>query len=141
MATWGLGGATCESCVKIVGLIPLEPILPELGKCLHRQWKSYGGFTFAFKDYTEVNLTTWIDTPQFVAIITNLSDVMPYYDRLARLPKYIFVTSDDEFMQMDWTELWYNEIKGETHLLVVPNEEHAMVTGLPEVISAASCFL
>ncbi len=27
------------------------------------------------------------------------------------------------------------------HLLIVPNEEHAMITGLPEVLTAASCFL
>ena len=32
-------------------------------------------------------------------------------------------------------------MKGEMHLLIVPNEEHAMITSLPEVLTTLSCFL
>ncbi len=55
--TWMVGAATCESCPKIIGIAPIVPIAPEMEKVLHRQWKSYGGWTFAFSDYTAINLT------------------------------------------------------------------------------------
>jgi len=70
-----------------------------------------------------------------------LIDPRFYYDRLARLPKAVFVSSDDEFMQMDWTEFWYNEIKGETHLLIVPNSEHSEATGLPEILETLGVYI
>ena len=69
-----------------------------------------------------------------------LVDPMYYYDRLERLSKFVIVASDDEFMQMDWTEFWYDEIKGETHLLIVPNSEHSEITGIPEIIEAMGAF-
>jgi PhoPQ-activated pathogenicity-related protein len=42
---------------------------------------------------------------------------------------------------MDWTELWYNEIKGETKLLICPNAEHSTITGIPEVIESICSFV
>lgn len=49
--TWAVGSATCtgENCVNVVGLAPLVPIAPDIRAVVHRQWQSYGGFTFAFK--------------------------------------------------------------------------------------------
>ena len=52
----------------------------------------------------------------------------------------VVYSSNDEFMQFDWSELWYNEIKGETHLLIVPNSEHSLSTGIPELIQVFSVF-
>ena len=64
-----------------------------------------------------------------------------YFDRLAKIPKYIFVTSDDEFMQMDWTQLYYDKLQGEKHLLIIPNAEHSMATGLYTLLSSIGTFL
>jgi PhoPQ-activated pathogenicity-related protein len=33
-----------------------------------------------------------------------------YLERLAAIPKYIIVASDDEFMSIDWTQLYYDEL-------------------------------
>jgi len=101
---------------------------------------SYDGWTFAFKDYTDVNLTTHIDTPEFNDMC-KIIDPIYYYDRLARLVKLVVVSSDDEFMQMDWTNIWYNNIKGETHLLIAPNSEHSCATALPEILNSASALI
>ena len=59
----------------------------------------------------------------------------------ARLPKLVCLSSDDEFMMMDWSELWYDQLEGEKHLLIAPNSEHSLSTGFPEVVKAASYML
>jgi len=100
---------------------------------------SYDGWTFAFKDYTDVNLTTKLDSPGFDDMC-QIIDPIYYYDRLARIPKMVVVSSDDEFMQMDWTEFWYPNMKGETHLLIAPNSEHSMSTGSPWLVQTMTNF-
>jgi len=61
--TWMVGAVTCPTCPTIIGIAPLVPIVPALHAEIHRQWMSYGGFTFAFSPYTEVNFTQMMDTP------------------------------------------------------------------------------
>ena len=60
---------------------------------------------------------------------------MYYGDRLKRLPKVVVLSSDDEFMMMDWSNIWYDDLTGEKHLLIVPNSEHTLASAIPEVLS------
>jgi hypothetical protein len=53
---------------------------------------------------------------------------------------FCFQSSDDEFMQFDWSQIWYDELTGEKHLLIVPNSEHSLATGIPEVLETISSF-
>lgn len=139
--TWMVGAATCvgENCVNIVGIAPLVPIVPNLVQEVHRQWQSYGGFTFAFTDYIAVNFTQLLDGPKFATAL-QIVDPMYYGDRLKRLPKVVVLSSDDEFMQFDWSDIWYNELTGEKHLLIVPNSEHSLASGIPEIIKCMTAF-
>jgi PhoPQ-activated pathogenicity-related protein len=73
--------------------------------------------------------------------MAKIIDPIYYYDRLSRLPKMVVVSSDDEFMQFDWTNIWYNNIKGETHLLIAPNSEHSCATALPEILNTAAAMV
>ena len=131
--TWMVGAATCPTCVEIVAIAPLVPIVPALVREMHRQWQAYGGWTFAFQDYMEVNLTAHIDDPKMVQL-TDAVDPMNFYDRLARIPKVVVLSSDDEFMMMDWSNVWWDELKGEKYLLIAQNAEHSLATGIPEVL-------
>lgn len=139
--TWSVGGTTCtgEHCVTIAAIAPLVPIAPNIHDVIHRQWQSYGGFTFAFKDYTDLNLTQYVDDPRFAAAM-EISDPKNYGERLSRIPKFVVVSSDDEFMSMDWTNIWYDDFQqfGETHLLIVQDSEHSLATAIPEVVSSLS---
>jgi PhoPQ-activated pathogenicity-related protein len=137
--TWAIGAATCESCVNILGIVPMVPIVPNMVKEIHRQWQSYGGFTFAFSDYTVLNLTMHVDDPIF-QIGEKIVDPAFYPDRLARLPKLVILSSDDEFMQLDWSNIWWEELRGEKHLLIAPNSEHSLLTALPKVIENIGAF-
>lgn len=67
-----------------------------------------------------------------------IMDPINYLDRINKIPKYILVSSDDEFMSMDWTNIYWNKLGGEKHLTIMPNTEHSMATGMYEAVSLIS---
>jgi PhoPQ-activated pathogenicity-related protein len=106
--TWMVGATKCESCAaKILAINPLVPIVPDLVKEIHRQWQAYNGFTFAFSDYTAANLTQHMDDPKFAKAL-EVIDPINYMERLDKIPKVVVLSSDDEFMMMDWTNIYWN---------------------------------
>lgn len=129
----------CNDCVKILGVAPLVPIVPDLDEEIHRMWQAFGGFTWAFQDYLELNLTERMASPEW-EMAKNIIDPMAYVERLDGIPKYIIVTSDDEFMMFDWTNLYFDKLPGEKHVFITPNAEHEMVTGIRKVLSACHTF-
>jgi len=53
----------------------------------------------------------------------------------------VAVATDDEFMMLDWTKMWYDERPSDqTHLLIVPNTEHTLGTNLYGTLSAVCTF-
>ena len=68
-------------------------------------------------------------------------DPLSYPDRLAKIPKMVIFSSDDEFMMFEWTSAFWNRLTGENYLIIVPNSEHHLVTGMSYVINAASWFV
>lgn len=137
--TWAVGMVNCPSCPTILGIAPLVPIVPSLHKEMHRMFQAYNGWTFAFSDYMQQNATRYLDTPEFAQMLT-IIDPSFYYDRLARLPKFVVLSSDDEFMMMDWSNIWYDDVLGERHLFIVPDSEHSLITGIPEVATSLGVF-
>jgi PhoPQ-activated pathogenicity-related protein len=139
--TWLVGGVNCESCVNMVGIVPLVPIVPSLTSELHRQWRAYQGFSFAFHDYLDVGLMNYIDY-DFTKELFAMIDPLTFGEHLARLPKLAVVYSNDEFMMMDWTNIWYDDMMklGETHVLIAPNADHVMVTNMYGIFSTATAF-
>ena len=113
------------------------------------QRRSLGGFTFAFNDYLDAGVVDFFDKPKF-ADAMQIVDPAFHLQSLSRLPKLAIVSSDDEFMQLDWTQSFegpgsvergWTKLPGESHLLVVPNSEHSMATGIPEVIESMCAFI
>ena len=127
--TWTVGAVTCPSCPNIIGIAPLVPIVPNMVKEIHRQWMAYGGWTFAFADYLAINLTTHVDSPRFAEAMSIVDPATTHYrERLSRLPTIAVLSSDDEFMMMDWSNIWYRnqsdpaERAADLHLLSTQNE-------------------
>ena len=56
------------------------------------------------------------------------------------MPKLIVLSSDDEFMMMDWSNIWYDSLTGEKHLLISPNSEHSLSTNIYGELSAFCSF-
>ena len=55
--TWDVAVATCDTCVKVIAIAPQVPIVPDINSEVHHMWQTLGGFTWAFQDYLELNLT------------------------------------------------------------------------------------
>ena len=140
-ATYLIGAATkCTQCVKVIGIMPLVPIVPDLRAELHRQYQAYGGFSFAFEPYIQAGLIKVIDTPLAKSAM-QMIDPLTFNDTLSQIPKLIVVSSSDEFMMMDWSNIWGDKFSGESHLLILPNAEHTMATNLPGVLSSVTTFI
>jgi len=133
--TWMTGAVDCPTCPKITAIAPIVPIVPALQLDMHHMYKAYGGWTFAFNDYMDVNLTSFLDTDQFTALVQNVDPIFePFLSRLGKIPKHVVVSSDDEFMMMEQTALWWDQMKGEKHLTIANNAEHSMATGIVELL-------
>jgi PhoPQ-activated pathogenicity-related protein len=136
-----VGATKCETCpAKILAIVPMVPIVPNLIQDVHTQWKSYNGFTFAFKDYIDADITQYIDSDAF-ALAMNITDPFAYFEKMTDIPKFFVVSSDDEFMSMEWTNSYYDKIPGEKHLLIVPNSEHSLTTGFYDIYSSLGTFV
>ena len=48
-----------------------------------------------------------LDDPIFLEGV-KLIDPAYYLETLDTIPKMVIVSTDDEFMMMDWTSMWYN---------------------------------
>lgn len=68
-------------------------------------------------------------------------DPINYLERLDKIPKIVVLSSDDEFMMMDWTNIYWDKLGGEKHLLIAPNAEHSLATGLKTVLQTMGSFI
>jgi len=137
--TWMVGAVNCPTCPTIDAIAPIVPIVPNLIAGVHHMWRAFGGFTFAFSDYTAVNFTTLIDEPRNAELF-RIVDPVHYAKRLARLPKVTVVSSGDEFMMFEWTANWKNLFAGESHIYIADNAEHSMATGIVGLLRTLSSF-
>ena len=63
---------------------------------MHHQYKSLGGWTFAYKPYFELNVTQYLDTPEFFQM-ERIIDPASYLDRFTN-PKFLVINcAGDEF--------------------------------------------
>ena len=75
-----------------------------------------------------------------VARASKILDPLSFNLRLRHVPKMIVTASSDEFMMMEWSQYWYDQFEGETHMLIVPNAEHLLVSNLPGALSSITTF-
>ena len=123
-------------------------------------WKAYGGWTFAFKDYYEMNVTKvrplgilclrsfhvsfaclflqYLTTPLF-SVLAKQIDPLMYKENLT-MPKLVIDSTGDEFFMPDDDHYWWGDLPGETHRLMVANAEHSMATGIIELLAGGDAF-
>ena len=51
-----IAATECKTCSKVIAMMPVVPIVPDVILDVHRQWKSYNGFTFAFQPYLDTGI-------------------------------------------------------------------------------------
>lgn len=94
-------------------------------KNIHHQWRAYGGWSFALKDYIAENITTEFDSENFAKAMS-IVDPIAYTDILT-MPKFIISTGGDEFLMPDNNDYYWSELQGEKHFHQFPNLEHTYV--------------
>ena len=47
---------------------------------MHHMYRAYGGWTFAFEDYTDLNITSYLDDPR----MKMLADIVDPYSKLVK---------------------------------------------------------
>ena len=68
---------------RIVAISPIVLDLVNVAPLLHHMYKAYNGWTFAFNDYTQENITANIDSKDF-QVMMEIVDPYYYFKRLER---------------------------------------------------------
>ncbi|KAK7112150.1 autocrine proliferation repressor protein A-like [Littorina saxatilis] len=108
---------------RVVGIAPIVMDLLNMVKNLHHHYRAYGGWTFAFKDYYDLNFTSQLDNPNTQAM-ADIIDPISYNSRLT-IPKLVISTGGDEFFLPDDSHFYYRELNQPTYLRILPNAEHS----------------
>ena len=109
-------------------------------KNLHHHYKAYGGWTFAFKDYWDLNFTANLDSASTRKMF-DIIDPTNYPKSRLQMPKLAINAGGDEFLLPDDTTFWWNKMQGKNDFLMIPNAEHSEASGVLELLPAVATFL
>jgi len=134
--TWDVGAVDPDRVQLIVPIV-LDAI--NFADVMHHQWRSYGGWAYALKDYYEMDIMTRLDIPE-TKMLQEIVDPYFYRERLT-MPKLVVNAVGDEFQQPDDTWYWWNDMPEPKHFLMVPNAEHSLATGIFEATPAIGTWI
>jgi len=123
---------------RVVGIAPMVMDLLNVVHNLHHHYRSLGGWTFAFNDYYQVNITAYLDDPRTQAM-ADIVDPFSYRDRLT-MPKYVISTGGDEFFIPDDSYYYLSNMTGDIYLRTIPNAEHSLTFHRASIFFACRAF-
>jgi len=110
---------------RVNGIVPMVMPILNMQNCINQMWRSLGLWTFAFKDYMDLDVMAFLNSPDF-QLMADVIDPVVYMPYLEPIPKYMVFSTGDEFFLPDNARNFYNDIKGEFNLRMVPNTEHSL---------------
>lgn len=109
---------------RVVGMVPTVMDLLNTQQNLHHHFRSLGGWTFAFDDYYNMNITYQLDSPN-MPWLRAVIDPLTYFMRYT-MPKLIVTSSGDEFFLPDDSYYYYDKLPEPKYLRIIPNAEHSL---------------
>jgi len=122
----------------VIGIVPIVMDMLNFVDNVMHMYTAYGGWTFAFKDYYELNITDTFGTPALDALAQIIDPLV--YSNLLTMPKLVCDSTGDEFFMPDDDYFWWGKLQGETYRLMVANAEHSMATGLLDLLPGVQSF-
>jgi PhoPQ-activated pathogenicity-related protein len=132
--TWTTAAVDPRVSAAIPIVIPILNIIPNL----NHQWQAYGTWSFALEDYLAMNITTYLNTEQFVEMAA-IIDPYSYLDRLT-MPKLLVCATGDEFFLPDSPQFFFDKLQGPTWLRMIANGEHSLIGHQYDVAVAVTEF-
>jgi hypothetical protein len=134
--TWDVGAVDPK---RVMAIVPVVLDAINFVEVEHHQFRSYGAWSYALSDYTDMNITARLDDPNMTKLQKNV-DPFWYKDRLT-MPKLVVNAAMDEFQQPDDTHYWWNEMPKPKRFMMLPNAEHSLATGILEAVPGIGAFL
>jgi PhoPQ-activated pathogenicity-related protein len=111
---------------RVVAIIPASIDVLNVGACLSHHYSAYGFWTGALADYTNMNIMSWVGTPQFDALM-NIEDPYSYRVRLT-MPKFELYGAGDQYFLPDSSQFYFNDLPGVKYMRCIPNVDHSLNT-------------
>ncbi|CAF0982013.1 unnamed protein product [Adineta steineri] len=115
-ATWLTAAVDTE---RVVGAIPIVMDVLNFRTNLHHMYRSLAGWTFAFKDYYQLNITQFVDNENMTKL-SEIIDPLYYIDRFSKM-KLLQIQATAAF----WKQL--QDATGGSYLRRMPNADHVCV--------------
>ncbi|CAF3581131.1 unnamed protein product [Rotaria sp. Silwood1] len=114
---------------RVIAAIPIVMDILNFQTNLHHHYRSLVGWTFAFNDYFNLNITQYIDSEIFTQMAETI-DPYYYFDRYAKMKILQIQSTGDEFFLLDNEAAFWNKLQiatGGTYLRRIPNAEHTCI--------------
>lgn len=112
---------------RVRALIPVVMDLFNLRAAMIRHYEAYGTWSFALKDYMDIDLHSRWHSERFNELM-KIEEPYEYRDRFV-MPKLIVNATGDEFFLPDSSQLYLHDLPGDTHLFYVANTGHSLDDG------------
>lgn len=112
---------------RVVAIMPLVIDVLNVEHSMQHHWDAYGYWADAIGNYTDMNIMSWLHTPEFRNMMA-VVDPYRYADERLTMPKYVVSATGDEFFLPDSSWFYYDALKGEKYLRYVPNTDHGLST-------------
>ncbi len=109
---------------RVVAIAPMVIDALNVQTSFIHHYRAYGFWAPAVKDYQDLNIMRWIDTPQYTALM-GIEDPYTYRDRYT-MPKFMINAAGDQFFLPDSWQFYFNDLPGEKYLRYVPNTDHSL---------------
>lgn len=108
---------------RVIGIIPLVYDNLNLAAQLQNHLSMWGEYSPMIHDYTDLSIPQYLSTPAG-SQLAQVVDPYSYLDRML-MPKLVVIGSNDPYWPLGSVNLYFDELKGDNYLLIMPNTGHA----------------
>jgi PhoPQ-activated pathogenicity-related protein len=127
---------------RVEAFAPIVMPILNMQPNLNNMYRSLGGWTWAFRDYWYEDVMSHMNKPEFKTMI-DLIDPIIFNNVYTSKPTYIITASQDEFFQPDSVNFFFQDLRGEKYLRVLPGAGHSfdLTYPLSDLLDSVNGFI